>query len=97
MRTRKELKEIHDKSSYHRDAIEKSLWCGCFYCLNTFRPEEIEEWIDKSQTALCPKCGIDSVLPHEWTNRRLLEEMREAYFLTGVDQNGNEFKIDYGQ
>jgi hypothetical protein len=36
---------------------------GCFYCIPVFDVEEIEEWIDGGQTALCPHCGIDSVLP----------------------------------
>jgi hypothetical protein len=27
------------------------------------RSSEIAEWIDDGQTALCPRCGIDSVLP----------------------------------
>jgi hypothetical protein len=37
------------------------------YCLATFPPAAIEEWIDEDgarvgQTALCPRCGIDSVI-----------------------------------
>ena len=28
-----------------------------------FDVREIDEWIDGGQTALCPHCGIDSVLP----------------------------------
>lgn len=46
--------------------------CGCFYCLQMFPPTEIENWVDElvdekgiasqGETALCPKCGIDSVL-----------------------------------
>jgi hypothetical protein len=57
----------HGWSSGHRKQVEASDVCGCFYCLNTFPPTEIEEWVDEDkdgigQTALCPKCGIDSVL-----------------------------------
>jgi hypothetical protein len=41
--------------------------CGCFYCLERFPPNAITEWIDanatgEGQTALCPRCGIDSVI-----------------------------------
>jgi hypothetical protein len=36
---------------------------GCFYCVTVFDVQEIDEWIDGGQTALCPHCGIDSVLP----------------------------------
>lgn len=53
----------HNHSSGHRQELEASAVCGCFYCLATFAPSEIAEWVDEDdQTALCPKCGIDSVI-----------------------------------
>jgi hypothetical protein len=52
----------HDHSSNHRAEIEKSETCGCFYCMAIFPPADIIEWIDQGQCALCPKCGIDSVI-----------------------------------
>ena len=57
-------------SSNHRDAVSKAERCGCFHCCADFAPGEITEWIDPASddmqegtTALCPKCGIDSVIP----------------------------------
>lgn len=35
---------------------------GCFHCCGVFLASEIREWIDADETALCPRCGIDSVL-----------------------------------
>ncbi len=52
----------HRASSYHRTELMASEVCGCFYCLAIFAPSQIERWIDKDQTALCPKCSIDSVI-----------------------------------
>lgn len=56
----------HKHSSYHRAELKKSELCGCFYCLHCFQSTEIHSWLDKwdgvDQTALCPKCGIDSVI-----------------------------------
>lgn len=52
----------HKHCTKHRAEIEASAICGCFYCLRTFPPTPITEWTDDSQTALCPKCGIDSVI-----------------------------------
>jgi hypothetical protein len=46
----------------HRREILASELCGCFYCLRTFAPEEIEHWLAVEETALCPHCAIDSVL-----------------------------------
>lgn len=59
--------KAHKASIINRDQITQSKICGCFYCLYIFPKEEISEWIDdqsnpEGDTALCPKCGIDSVL-----------------------------------
>ena len=52
----------HKHSIRHRTELEKSTLCGCFYCLSIFPPSEITEWIDDGQTAICPKCPVDSVI-----------------------------------
>ncbi|MCL2337863.1 MAG: cytoplasmic protein [Firmicutes bacterium] len=44
-------------------AADKGYICGCFYCQAIFSPKEIKEWVkDISGTALCPYCGIDSII-----------------------------------
>lgn len=59
----------HRHSSRHRAEVLASAQCGCFYCRAIFKPAEINEWVDEwegiGQTALCPKCGIDSVIRSE--------------------------------
>jgi hypothetical protein len=56
----------HKHSSLHTDEILQSELCGCFYCTAIFTPGEIKDWVDEENplgtTALCAKCGIDSVL-----------------------------------
>src|SRR5207248_7161991 len=52
----------HKHSSRHRGEIERSERCGCFYCLETFVPRDIRDWTDDGATAICPRCGIDSVI-----------------------------------
>jgi hypothetical protein len=62
--------------------------CGCFFCLATFPPGEIKDWVDENedgvgQTALCPYCGIDSVIGSASgfpITREFLEEMHRFYF-----------------
>jgi hypothetical protein len=81
------LQSAHNRSSNHREEILASDRCGCFYCRQTFPPSEIEEWVDERDgigtTALCPRCGIDSVigsrsgLPLTW---EFLREMHEYWF-----------------
>lgn len=62
--------------------------CGCFYCCSTFSPGAIKVWIDKNDqgvgtTALCPKCGIDSVIGDRAgfpVSPEFLEKMNEYWF-----------------
>jgi|TARA_Y100000310_G_scaffold109018_1_gene107396 NAD-dependent SIR2 family protein deacetylase len=76
--TEKELKALHKQSSNHRDLLEENFRVSCFCCLNTFDYNEITEWVDHNQTALCPKCGIDAVVLK--TSKKVLEEMEKRWF-----------------
>jgi hypothetical protein len=80
----KELKKAHNHSDYHKKELKKSSICGCFYCCKTFKPETIKEWIDGKQTALCPICGIDSVLGDasglKVTDKQFLSDMNDYWF-----------------
>lgn len=61
-----QMRMLHKLSSNHRYLLEnQSGECRmtCFYCLQTSHVSEVKEWIDKEDTALCPQCGIDSILP----------------------------------
>ncbi|HIF5693436.1 TPA: hypothetical protein ACX3DQ_004582, partial [Vibrio parahaemolyticus] len=67
-----DIEKAHGHSANHREEIERSEVCGCFYCLSIFKSQEIVDWCDVyadgvggskyGHTALCPKCSIDSVL-----------------------------------
>ena len=52
----------HEHSSRHRPELKRSEVCGCFYCRKTFPYAKITVWTDAGATALCPSCGIDSVI-----------------------------------
>lgn len=57
----------HRHSIRHYAELEQSKICGCFHCLRTFSFAEITDWIadgdtPEDRTALCPFCGIDSVI-----------------------------------
>ncbi len=59
---RETLDASHRHSINHRKELEQSDICGCFYCGRTCVPAEIDTWTDEGRTALCPHCGIDSVI-----------------------------------
>lgn len=81
-----ELIIAHVFCTNHRGDLQGQ--CGCFYCKQTFSASEIDRWIDDGKTALCPKCGIDSVLPASKTRTdpEFLEVMNEHWFATEVDR-----------
>jgi hypothetical protein len=93
MRSRADLESIHKFSSKHRDLLATSEFAGCFYCGARFDPNEVMDWVDGLQvetgstddgiTALCPRCGIDAVLPSaapiRW-DASLLDEMNQHFF-----------------
>ena len=79
------LREAHKHSLSNREALRKSALCGCFYCLKSFPPTEIREWIhDKEgETALCPYCGIDSLIGDSSgyaVESAFLEDMKKYWF-----------------
>jgi hypothetical protein len=78
----------------HRDLLARSEKAGCFHCGAIFAPGEIVEWINEPPTAksgtvtengvtaLCPRCGIDAVLPSAVVelSPELLTQMANHYF-----------------
>ena len=83
------LYKAHHFCSYNRGAIETmSTQCGCFHCLRTFESKDIKEWTDNNETALCPYCGIDSVLGNknpfcedmDFSTGKFLKEMQVCWF-----------------
>ena len=73
----------HKHSYRHRPEIEGSQRCGCFFCFRVFPSTAITAWIDASQTALCPGCGVDAVIGSASSHRiddAFLRKMHEHYF-----------------
>ena len=87
---RADLESIHRFSDHHRELLAQSERAGCFYCRRMYDPREITEWIDGPHlesgggiTALCPRCGIDAVLPSTMPvplTAELLAEMHSHWF-----------------
>jgi hypothetical protein len=74
-------RSAHGLSSRHRKQLTHVGRAGCFYCLALFDTAEITDWIDDGQTALCPRCGIDAVLPAtEDVTPEFLKQMQEYWF-----------------
>jgi hypothetical protein len=57
-----ELISANKHTAWNRVEVLRSATCGCIHCLAFFETSEIKNWIDTGQTAVCPMCGIDSVI-----------------------------------
>jgi hypothetical protein len=78
-----DLVEAHTHAADHRETIEASTMCGCFYCLAVFPPKAITSWIDGGRTARCPQCGTDAALGDMIgvaMKRPFLEKMQARWF-----------------
>jgi hypothetical protein len=53
----------HKHSSHHKAELARVRRCGCFSCCRIFATAKLKEWTDGGDTAVCPFCGIDAILP----------------------------------
>lgn len=79
------------------NAIEKSTECACIFCFKKFIPQKITNWItecDGSETALCPYCHIDSVIPNNsvaYTNSDIIRWHNEGF---GSEEDFNDDQLE---
>lgn len=82
--SRTELEKAHQFSSNHKPELMKDKVCGCFYCLMIFDPQEITDWVtDTRGTAICPYCGIDSIIGESSgypITTEFLQAMKKVWF-----------------
>jgi len=81
--TESELKKAHNYSFESRKELERAKKAGCFFCCRTFSPNEVVEWADNDKTAICPYCGVDSVISDASgypMNQDFLTQMRDYWF-----------------
>lgn len=74
----------HEFSFNNMPQLRVKQQCGCFYCRRIFSSEEISEYVaDTEGTALCPYCGIDSVIGENSgypVTKQLLDDMQYYWF-----------------
>lgn len=77
------LKDAHLLTSCNRSEIEASEECGCICCQRIFPAEEVVDFADGGETAICPYCDCDALIGSgsglELT-KELLSELNKKYF-----------------
>ena len=74
---------MENKSIKNKILIEKSKYACCYFCRERFSVSEIHEWIDNNQTALCPRCDMDTVLGDEGGDLpvpSVIKSLQEKFF-----------------
>ncbi len=75
------LQSAHAEAMNNRRALEKSQYASCFYCCRSwvYGSPPAKEWIDEGTTAMCPTCGIDTVLAGLYSDD-FLKELHAYWF-----------------
>ncbi len=74
-----EIEQFPKLSSRNRAEISKTSTCGCYFCIRFCDTRDIVEWADAGETALCPHCGVDALIPGP-VCKTLLVEGKVRYF-----------------
>ena len=81
--TEEKLRQALHFATSNEKALKNAPKAGCYYCMSIFDASEVTEFLQQERTALCPKCGIDSVLPstapYELT-QECLKELNAFWF-----------------
>lgn len=62
--------------------LESSPKSGCFKCLRIFETKEIKMFTDQGETAICPYCNNDTVIPSALAepNLEFLSKVKNYWF-----------------
>ena len=83
--TNEKLDYLHKQSMFNKLKITKEQVCGCFYCMEIFLGEDIENWTDNKRTAVCSFCEIDAVIfehKEHVIEKNLLKALNKRFFTT---------------
>lgn len=58
-----DIEKFPKYSRRNREAVSNSDVCSCYFCLGSFSTSDISDWADDGDTAICPHCDVDAILP----------------------------------
>ena len=79
-----EVETLTKKSRLNSGEIRPGVKCGCYFGISVGDGAEIDEWTDDGKTAICPRCGVDSLVAGI-TNLVFLMEANEYWFTAVYD------------
>lgn len=57
----------------NKAALEAEAQCSCYHCNQVMPVDQVVIWVDEGETGVCPKCGVDALLPGCYSVSKLLE------------------------
>jgi hypothetical protein len=57
------VKEAALYACKNKAKLEESQTCGCYKCFSIMSVSDIKDWTDEGETAICPDCQTDALLP----------------------------------
>lgn len=85
-----DVEKFPELSLKNKAALVGADGASCYFCLSVFNLEAIEEWTDDGETAKCPVCEVDSVLPGMYS-REILAAGLERWFTGAVECTAPEW------
>ncbi len=74
---------IHDLSTRNKLVVTNATRVGCFYCKKIYPASEVVEFSKRNDSAICPHCSIDAVLPEYGSfvpTEEILNQMYQYWF-----------------
>ena len=77
------LKDAHLHTANNAGEFATAKECGCICCQRLFPAEEVEEFAEHGETAVCPYCGCDALIADSSginLTQELITDLNKKYF-----------------
>jgi len=78
--TKEQIEGLHAFTSHNKEIMKRSGIYLCSYCQKGGLSKNIENWADDGETALCPDCGVDSLIP-AMIPHDITKQLKEHWFV----------------
>lgn len=93
-KTMDSLEEQSKLSMKNKEEISKHPEASCYQCVSTFDAARISAWCDGGLTPICPRCGVDAVVPGRREREELARWHRDSFatYVTSEELRDREWK-----
>ena len=69
-------------SFHNKTSLQEAGKVACYNCCEKFNFEKVKDFTDNGLTAICPECGVDSLIPDQDgdLSNEFLKECSEYWF-----------------